>query len=152
MTDLVAKAIIKNQYWVVIDGDKKVGNVQASDSGYEVTINGHLHKFNNFSDVAKNTNINFQRIRTVKTKPELPYPEYPTTKRTYNNTYDIKRKLHIFTKGKKSKCYYAAGWFVINHGDNNELIFCPKYLMIQRYAYQGPFTTKEEALQSINNT
>ena len=65
---------------------------------------------------------------------------------------DIKRKLHLYTKTQKSKCYYAAGWFSMRQSENFEPIFCPKYIFIQRYAYSGPYKTESEAKALINNT
>jgi hypothetical protein len=151
MNALVAKPIIKDQYWVVTDGDKKVGNVQASNTGYEVVLNGNTLYFSNTIDIKNNTKISFQPMKSNKTTVEMPYPEYPTTSKTYNNIFDVKRKLHIFTKTVKSKCYHAAGWFTVNQNGNNQLIFCPKYIFIQRYPYNGPFKTKEEASKYINS-
>ena len=151
MNALVAKPIIKDQYWVVTDGDKKVGNVQANSAGYEVILNGSTLQFNNTTDIKKNTQISFQPMKSNKTKIEMPYPEYPTTSKTYNNIFDVKRKLHVFTKSLKSKCYHVAGWFTVNQNGTNQIIFCPKYIFIQRYPYNGPFKTKDEASLYINS-
>ena len=63
---------------------------------------------------------------------------------------DIKRKLHLYTKTQKSKCYYAAGWFVINQNNESTLVFCPKYIFVQRYSYSGPYKTEGEAASMIN--
>ena len=38
MSDLIAKPIVKNQYWVITDGDKKVGNVIADQNGFDVVV------------------------------------------------------------------------------------------------------------------
>lgn len=151
MNVLVAKPIIKDQYWVVTDGEKKVGNVQANNVGYEVILNGSTLQFNNTKDIQKKTNITFQPVKSNKTKVEMPYPEYPTTSKTYNNMLDVKRKLHIFTKTRKSKCYHVAGYFVVNQNGKNQVIFCPKYIFIQRYEYTGPFKTQAEAESLLNN-
>ena len=150
MTDLIAKPIIKDQYWVVTDGDKKVGNVQANSAGYEVLINGSSLQFNNTDDIKKKTKIRFQVLKSNKTKAEIPYPEYPTTPRTYNNMFDIKRRLHLYTKNRKSKCYHAAGWFMIDQNGQKQAVFCPKYIFIQRYPYQGPFKTESEVNSLLN--
>lgn len=150
MNVLVAKPIIKDQYWVVTDGEKKVGNVQANSVGYEVILNGNALQFNNTTDIQKKTKITFQPLKSNKTKAQVPYPEYPTTSKIYNSIFDIKRKLHLFTKSSKSKCFYAAGWFVIGQNGQNEVIFCPKYIFIQRYDYQGPFKTESEANSLLN--
>ena len=151
MTELIAKPIIKDQFWVVTDGEKKVGNVLANSAGYEVILNGSTVQFNNTKDIEKKININFQPMKSNKTKVEMPYPEYPTTSKTYNNIFDIKRKLHIFTKTSKSKCYHVAGWFVIDQNGVKQVTFCPKYIFIQRYDYQGPFKSEIEANSLLNN-
>jgi hypothetical protein len=151
MTDLIAKPIIKNQYWVITDGDKKVGNVVADQDGFGVKLNGNSSHFTSTDDIKKNTKITFESF-TAKTKTNYPYPEYPTTNRVYNSVMDIKRKLHLFTKTPKSKCFHVAGWFVINQNGTEQVSFCPKYIFIQRYSYQGPFKSETQANQVLNNT
>jgi hypothetical protein len=152
MTELVAKPIIKDQYWVVTDGEKKVGNVMANSAGYEVILNGSTIQFNNTKDIKTQTKITFQPMKSNKTKFEMPYPEYPTTSKTYNNIFDVKRKLHLFTKTNKSKCYHVAGYFIIDQNGQKQVIFCPKYIFIQRYEYQGPFKTESEANSLLNKS
>lgn len=149
--NLKAKPIIKNQYWVVTDGDKKVGNVIAEGTEFAVKLDNKIELYNSTKAIEKQTHIEF--IKTIKpAKIEKPvFAVYPTTSgKIYNSFYDVKRKLHIFTKTQKSKCYYAAGWFSMKQNDEFEPIFCPKYIFIQRYEYVGPFMTKEEAKSSIN--
>ena len=150
MSELIAKPIIKNQYWVVTDGNKKVGNVIADGSGYEVKLNGKLQHYSNTQDIQKKVNIRFQPMKSNKTKAELPYPEFPTTSKTYNSIFDIKRKLHLFTKTKKSKCYHAAGYFLMDQNGSKQVIFCPKYIFLQRYKYSGPYLSEVEAKNQIN--
>lgn len=150
MTQLIAKPVVKGQYWVVVEGDKKVGNVLANNSGYQVKINGNNIQFKNTEDIQKKTKIRFQPLKSDKSRPTVPYPEYPTTSRIYNSMFDVKRKLHLYTKTKKSKCYYAAGWFLISQNKDYEAIFCPKYIFLQRYDYRGPFKTENEARENIN--
>lgn len=149
--NLIAKPIIKDQYWVVTDGEKKVGNVVASGTGIELKINGVNSHFDNELDLRKKHKIDFQTIKTNKTKPNLPISNFPTTSKVYNSILDIKRKLHLYTKTSKSKCYYAAGYYVMNQNGANEVVFCPKYIFIQRYKYLGPFKTEQEAQNLINS-
>lgn len=150
MTELIAKPIIKDQFWVVTDGEKKVGNVLANSAGYEVILNGSTLQFDNTTDIRKKTKITFEPMKSNKTKVEMPYPEYPTTTKTYNNIFDIKRKVHIFTKTKKSKCFHVAGYFVIEQNGRKQVFFCPKYIFIQRYEYVGPFKTEADAINELN--
>lgn len=150
MTELIAKQIVKDQFWVVTDGEKKVGNITANNSGYGVQLNGTLLQFKNTADIKKNAKIRFEPIKSNNTKAAMPYPEFPTTPRTYNSMFDVKRGLHLYTKTKKSKCYHAAGYFVMEQNGVKQTVFCPKYIFIQRYSYQGPFKTENEANILIN--
>lgn len=150
MSELVAKPVVKNQFWIVTDGEKKVGNVVANNAGYGVQLNGTFLQFNNTEDIKKKTKIRFDPLKSNHTKAEVPYPEYPTTARTYNSMFDVKRGLHLYTKTKKSKCYHSAGWFVIDQNGVKQAVFCPKYIFIQRYPYEGPFKTEDEAKNLIN--
>lgn len=150
MTELIAKPIVKNQYWVITDGTKKVGNVVANHSGFDVKLTGINLHFASAEEIKNKTKIQFQPLKTNQTHPNLPYPEFPTPAKIYNSVLDIKRKLHLFTETPKSKCYLAAGWFVVNHNGTNEVVFCPKYIFVQRYKFQGPFKTESEATIKLN--
>lgn len=149
---LIAKPVVKNQFWIVTDGNEKVGNVLADGSGFEVKLNGNKTHYKNTKAIQKVANIEFQNFSSFSSaKKEVPLSEYPTTGKVSNSILDIKRKLHLFTKGSKSKCYYAAGWYTFKQGSEEKVIFCPKYIFIQRYDYKGPFKTKDEAEALINN-
>ena len=147
---LIAKPVVKNQLWIVTDGKEKVGNVIADGSGFEVKLNGNKTHFKNTNSIKKQTNIQFETVKVEKNKKEIPFNEYPTTKKVYNSILDIKRKIHLFTKTQKSKCFHAAGWYVLYQSDEPAVIFCPKYIFIQRYEYIGPFKTEDEAKKLIN--
>ena len=147
---LIAKPVVKNQFWIVTDGKEKVGNVIADGSGFEVKLNGSKTHFKNTNAIKKETSIEFQTIKVEKNKKEVPFNEYPTTKKVFNSILDIKRKIHLFTKTQKSKCFHAAGWYVLYQGDDPVVTFCPKYIFIQRYEYFGPFKTEDEAKKLIN--
>jgi hypothetical protein len=145
MTDLIAKPIVKDQYWVVTDGNKKIGNVVAGQDGYDVELHGNSSHFSTTEDIKKNIQIVFEPS-TVSSPTTHPYPEYPTPKKFFNSMIDIKKKLHLFTKTANSKCFHAAGWFLVNHNGTEQVVFCPKYIFIQRYPYSGPFKSKEEVI------
>ena len=146
---LIAKPVVKNQFWIVTDGEKKVGNVIAEGSGFDVKLNGSVAHFKNTSAIKKQTRIEFESINK-KTKPDTTFTEYPTTSNVYNSVFDIKLKIHLYTKTPKSKCYYAAGYYVLYQGSEPVVTFCPKYIFVQRYKYEGPFKTENEAKNVIN--
>lgn len=142
---LIAKQIVKNQYWVVVDGSNKVGNVQAAEKGFYVNIGDKMSYFDTTNSIEQRVKIKFEQPKKTSRKETTFKSEWPAPQKIYNSVLDLKRKLHIFTKTKKSKCYYAAGYYVIMMNDKWELIFCPKYIFIQRYEYYGPYKTESEA-------
>jgi hypothetical protein len=144
--NLIAKPV-NNKFWIVTDGNEKVGNVEYTGSGFDVRVNGSISHFDSTTSIQKQTKITFLHgDMKVKTAPII---SMPTTKHVHNSIMDVKLKLHLFTKNRKSKCYHAAGWFVMRHENKATPIFCPKYLFIKRYNYSGPYTSKEEALAAI---
>lgn len=147
MNTLIAKPIIKNQFWVITDGTHKVGNVVATGCGYEVKLNGSTSHFDSTKSIK---HIEFRQNVTKPTPTTTSFNEYPTTAKVFNSLLDVKRKIHLYTKTTKSKCYHAAGWFTVKQGSTAEVMFCPKYIFIQRYEYTGPYKTKDEANSSIN--
>ena len=129
---LIAKPVVKNQFWIVTDGKEKVGNVIADGSGFEVKLNGSKSHFKNTTAIQKQIHIEFQPVQNNKVIKNTPFAEFPTTKKVCNSILDIKRKIHLYTKTPKSKCYYAAGWYILYQGIDPVVSFCPKYIFIQR--------------------
>ena len=150
--NLTAKPIVKGEYWVITDGNKKVGNVISDGSGFDVKIGNNIEHYNTKQAIKKHKNIEFEKLEKSPQTTNPAFAVYPTTSnRVYNSVLDVKRKLHIFTKTQKSKCYHAAGWFGIKQGDEFAKVFCPKYIFVQRYEYVGPFKTEAELNSRINN-
>ena len=147
---LFAKPIVKDQYWVVTNGKDKVGNVIAEKDGYEVKLNGVSIKYEDISSIKQNTAINFVSISTANTEPnKVKIQNTVRGVKTYNNMFDVKRKLHLYTKTLDSKCYYVSGYFNVMINGVWETIDCPKYIYIQRYSYYGPFETEKQAVENF---
>jgi hypothetical protein len=49
--NLVAKPIIKGEYWVITDGDKKVGNVESQGSGFDVKIGNKIEHYDTTKEI-----------------------------------------------------------------------------------------------------
>ena len=45
--NLIAKPVVKNQFWIVTDGEKKVGNVLANGSGFQVKLGDTKREYSN---------------------------------------------------------------------------------------------------------
>jgi hypothetical protein len=143
---LVAKPIVKNQLWVITDGVKKVGNIEAnSDATYSVKIGENVNYFSSTKNIERDVKLVFEAPRKTQPLVDVPFAYWPTDGQTYNNFYDVKRRLHVYTKTADSKCYHVAGYFNIDMNGEQQTIFCPKYIFIQRYAYVGPFASEADA-------
>ena len=140
---LIAKPIVKNQMRVITDGVTKVGNVFAQDDGFEVLLGDSRNHFSSTKVIEQAVKLEFERPGKISVHHPV-YANWPTDTDTYNNFFDVKRRIHVYTKTPKSKCYYAAGYFNVKLNDEWQTLFCPKYLYIQRYPYLGPYNSQEE--------
>ena len=140
MDKLVAKPVLQNKHWILIDTNGKIGNVHAVPNGYKLSLSGTTSTVTSLTDLHQ-----FVNFTTVSEKRTVINNEYPMPKRVYNVMYDIKHRLQLFTKQPKSKCYYVSGWFRMRQNDMHSVVYCPKYIFVLRYPYEGPFKTKEQA-------
>jgi hypothetical protein len=151
---LVAKPVIDKQFWILQDGDQKVGNILACDDGYQVKIQNQTAQFKTIRMAVQRINIQFESFKkpTVnKTISNLVHG-YPAAGRIYNPMWDIKMKLPIYTKTTKSKSWFAAGWYRVKKGRAWTVSQDPKLIVLQRYQYQGPFYNQEQAQQNDNTS
>ena len=64
--------------------------------------------------------------------------------------YDLKKKRALFTKSKKSKSLYCAGYFIIHFDKGWVKSFCPKEVTLEKYEHKGPFKTELEMRQELS--
>jgi hypothetical protein len=141
---LVAKVIADKQFWILQEDDRKVGNIEAWNGGYQVRINNQVKQFKTIKLAAKESNIVFANKEPLSKPDNTTVHGYPVTGRCYNPVWDVVHHLPIYTKTAKSKSWFAAGWYSIKRGRNWKIIQDPKLIALQRYPYQGPFKTKEQ--------
>jgi hypothetical protein len=144
---LIAKPVIDKQFWILQDGNEKVGNVEACAGGYQVKIYNQTAQFKTIKMAAQRVNIQFEpSIKSVQTRgAHHQVHGYPCAGRANNPMWDVKMKLPIYTKTAKSKSWFAAGWYCVKKGRAWTVVQDPKLIVLQRYSYQGPFHDKETA-------
>ena len=143
---LVAKTIVKDQLWVLVDGGRKIGNVEADNSGFNVKIGDRLQHYADTKSIEQTFEIIFDDLTELQTTEDLSFAKWPTSTNTYNNSLDVQRKVHVYTQTPESTCHHCAGYFNILLNDEWVTEFCPKYIFIQRYDYTGPYMTEEQAI------
>jgi hypothetical protein len=144
---LIAKPVIDKQFWILQDGNQKVGNIEACAGGYQVKIRNQVAQFKTIRMAAQRVNIQFESSTTVREKKNTSglVHGYPAAGKIYNPMWDVKMKLPIYTKSNKSKSWFAAGWYRVRKGRSWCAVQDPKLIVLQRYPYQGPFYSQEEA-------
>jgi hypothetical protein len=144
---LIAKPVIDKQFWILQDGDQKVGNVEACAGGYQVKIRNQVAQFKTIKMAAQRVNIQFETPNPVSARRNNHnvVHGYQAGSKTYNPMWDIKMRLPIFTKTSKSKSWFAAGWYQVRKGRTWTVMQDPKLIVLQRYPYQGPFNSEHEA-------
>jgi len=141
---LVAKVVADKQFWILQEDDRKVGNIEAWNGGYQVRINNQVKQFKTIKLAARESNIVFAKEETASKPDNTVVHGYPVAGRCYNPVWDVVHHLPIYTKTAKSKSWFAAGWYSIKRGRNWKIIQDPKLIALQRYPYQGPFKNKEQ--------
>lgn len=143
---LLAKAVIPNQFWILKQDDRKVGNIEVIPGGVQIRINNQVEQFKNIRSLKQRVKIDWQaaprQARPVLTNAVYGYP---TTSQPHNGIFNVKYQVPLWTKESRSKSWYAAGWYRIRHGRTWSVEQCPKLIVLERYEYQGPFHTEQEA-------
>lgn len=141
---LVAKVVADKQYWILQEADQKVGNIEAWNGGYQVLIRGEVKQFKTIKLAAREANIVFEKSATASKPNNTMVHGFPVIGRCYNPVWDVAHRLPLYTKTRKSKSWFAAGWYSLKRGRNWKVVQDPKLISLQRYPYQGPFLNKEE--------
>lgn len=150
---IVAKPVVDKQFWILQDGSEKVGNVEAAQGGgFNVKINDTIQQYKTIKMVTQLHNIVFEQPPKTKKKTlGSDVHGYLAHGRVHNPIWDVKHRLPLFTKSKKSKSWFAAGWYTIKRGRNWRVMQDPKLIALERYTYHGPFHSQQQASEHAHD-
>jgi hypothetical protein len=142
-----AKPVIPDQYWILREHDRKVGNIEVTDGGYCVNINGSTMVVKNLSMITERVPIDFRAFPNTNPVPESANEVhgYPTSAPAYNAIFDVKHQLPLWTREPRSRSWLAAGWYRVRQHRSWQVVQCPKLILLERYQFQGPYRSAEEA-------
>jgi hypothetical protein len=153
MTDLHAKPIIENKFWVVEKDGQKFATLRKNDDNHFVMSNETGMKvYPNKESLTKQFGKDFFFATIIKEATDSVVKEvhgYSCSVNPFNSMYDIQKKLPLFTKSVDSKSIYCAGYYVIKFDKGWVKSHCPKLITLQRYEYKGPFKTEIEMKQVL---
>lgn len=137
---LKAKPVIPDQYWILRDQDRKIGNITVTDQGYAVRIGNHVDVYKNLRSLRQRVAVDFEKLKVSRPSADLREVHgYPTSHRAHNATFDVRHQLPLWTRDADSRSWYAAGYYLVRQNSRWKTVFCPKLIMLKRYEYQGPF-------------
>jgi len=144
---IVAKPVIDKKFWILQEDNQKVGNVEAcQDGSFQVKINNTVNQYKTIRMVTQTHNIVFEQPEKIQKKTVTNEVHgYEAQGRVYNPIWDVKHRLPLYTKNKKSKSWFAAGWYRVQRGKTWKVLQDPKLIALQRYKYHGPFHSQEDA-------
>lgn len=155
MTDLHAKPIIDDKFWIVEkDGEKFATLRKNEDNRFVLSNELGIKIYDNKESLTRQFGKDFFVAKIIQEATDsLPNEVhgFSTSTSPFNAMFDIKRKLPLFTKSDDSKSLYCAGFYVIKFDKGWVKSFCPKLITLQRYEYKGPFKTELEMKQVLSN-
>jgi hypothetical protein len=152
MSDIIAKPVVKNKFWIVEEGGEKIATIQAIDEGGFAYVHDEQRElFPSIKMISKKYNIEFVKAEKPKKEKLDVYEVYgfPTNTQPNNEVLDVQRYLPIYTKGSKSKSFFCAGYYIIKFSSTWVRAYCPKLITLNRYEYQGPFKTQERMIEAM---
>lgn len=144
---LVAKPVVKNKFWIVEDHGEKIATIQAVEDGSVVWVDNRQHrtKYPSIKLLTKAHNIVLDKFsKKERNTPTHEVHGYPTSNKPWNSLWDVQHQFPIYTKTSKSKSFFCAGYYIIKFNHGWSKAYCPKYITLNRYEYQGPFKTKDD--------
>lgn len=142
---ITAKPVVAKNYWILTRGDAKIGAVTAGEDGYTVTVGARQHRFATLRTLKQRLKIDLPAPpRQIKPDTNLVHG-FDAGCRAHNSMWHVQLRLPVFTKSAKSRSWYAAGWYAVQQSRSWKIVRNPKLILLQRYNFQGPFHTREEA-------
>ena len=154
MQELLAKQLVPNKFWIVQNHGRKVGTLQKNKDGFILVTQQDKIHFENVDKVYDAFGKDFFEAtvtKKIKDSKVLEVYNFPTSTPAFNPLFDVQNNLPLYSKSKKSKSLYCAGYYTIKFAKGWVKSFCPKLITLQRYEYKGPFKTELEMRQVLSN-
>jgi hypothetical protein len=154
MSEVIARPVVKNKFWIVESAGQKIATIQAvEDGGFVYVQEDERERFPTIKTLSKKYNIEFAHVERSSARAGNEVYGYPCSGNPQNQVFDVQRKLPIYTKTVKSKSFFCAGYYIIKFSNQWVRTYSPKLITLNRYDFQGPFATVDEqqiALEAAN--
>jgi len=158
------KTIVDEKFWIIESDGQKCGTLRQTTNGqYEINYrNGNVTvadkvKLQEDFVIDIETNIFKQDIKqpvveVTRNTDERHVGEvhgYPSACVPYNEVYDVRKKLPLYSKNEKSFSMHCAGYYVVKYENGWTRSFCPKLVTLEKYEFFGPYKNKEDMLTML---
>ena len=151
MTRIKANPIVAGKFWIVEEDGERIGTLsKQEDKTYMYCCNTHTKFYENEKQLTRDVDIEWGIKDAEVVKADKEVHGFRTSCVPHNSMYDVKRKLPLFTKSKKSKSLYCAGYYIIRFEKGWVRSFCPKLVTIEGYTSKGPFKDELTMRQELS--
>lgn len=141
-----AKPVVENQYWILKKDNRKIGQLEVKENGNcTIKILNSVISYKTIKMAREAINIEFEPPETATPVPPNMVYGHEVEGEVFSPLWDVKRKLPLFTKEDNSKSWFAAGWYRIKQHRKWRMVQHPKLITLERYTYQGPFYSRDDA-------
>jgi hypothetical protein len=144
---ITAKTVVDRNYWILTQGDVKIGAITADSDGYTVSLRGSRQRFPTLRTLKHRLKIDLPTTPQPQRQTQTQVHGFDAGCRAHNGMWHVQLRIPVFTKSAKSRSWYAAGWYVVQQGRAWKITHNPKLILLQRYGFRGPFPDRETAQQ-----
>lgn len=147
---LKAKNVMPDRFWILEDDSgSRQGTISVQPNSVKVVINNTERTYDDLNKACWDLGVSIETKNAIEEKIEEAVMGFPTRCQAYNPTWDIKRKIPVFTKTPKSRTLHAAGFYIIHFEHGWVHSFCPKVSTLDSNEHQGPFRDKLEMRERL---
>ena len=154
MTLLHAKPIINEKFWIVEKDGERFATLRNAEGRFVLSSSSGMQIFDSKERLEQAFGPEFFVLNVVSEESASNTNDvhgYPTSVQPFNEMFDVKKRLPLFSKSESSKSLYCAGYYVIKFEKGWVRSFCPKLVTLQTNEFQGPFKTELEMKQVLKN-
>jgi hypothetical protein len=138
--------VVENQYWILKKDNRKIGQLEVNEHGNcTIKIHDSVVSYKTIKMAREAIGIEFEPPETATPVPSNTVYGHEVEGDVFSPLWDVKHKLPLFTREDRSKSWFAAGWYRVKQHRKWKVVQHPKLITLERYAYQGPFHTREDA-------
>jgi len=140
------KTVKPNSSWLITDDsdNNKVGSITKSNGNSYLLKYQGLNRSLSKEQIVKSFGTQLFQLPSEKPKiaqSNIVYDYVSDVQKPYNKMFYVKKKVPIYTKKKKSKSFFCAGYYLVYKKSWSEM-FCPKLITLEKCKFHGPFTNQ----------